>query len=109
MEKLYTELAEVYEAMYRTLMDYDGEYACYAPLLRRYGAHKILEIGCGAGNLAERLLDGGFDYAGMDISPDMLNIARRQFCNRYFNGHIKGKFRSNIKRYHAFFGRNIKG
>lgn len=78
MEKLYTELAEVYEAMYRTFMDYDGEYACYAPLLRQYGAQKILEIGCGAGNLAQRLLDGGFDYAGMDISPDMLNIARRQ-------------------------------
>lgn len=78
MEKLYTELAEVYEAMYRTFMDYDAEFACYGALLEKYGAQKVLEIGCGAGNLAERLLAHGFEYTGMDISPDMLAIARRQ-------------------------------
>ncbi len=78
MEKLYTELADVYEAMYRTFMDYDTEFACYGALLEKYGVQKVLEIGCGAGNLAQRLLAHGFDYTGMDISPDMLAIAQRQ-------------------------------
>jgi SAM-dependent methyltransferase len=78
MEKLYTELADVYEAMYRTLMDYDAEFACYGALLKKYGVSTVLEIGCGAGNLAQRLLAHGYDYTGMDISSDMLAIARRQ-------------------------------
>lgn len=38
----------------------------------------IADIPCGTGRLAEPLLDAGYRVHGMDISPEMLNIARNR-------------------------------
>ena len=35
MNTLYADLAEVYEAMYRTFIDYEAEFAFYAQLIGR--------------------------------------------------------------------------
>jgi SAM-dependent methyltransferase len=37
---------------------------------------KVLEIGCGTGQLGSRFLDAGFQYQGLDISAEMLAFAR---------------------------------
>lgn len=73
---LYTDLAVVYDAMYRTFINYDDEFAFYGDLLHKNQCKRVLEIGCGSGHLAKRLL-AAFDYVGMDISPNMLALARK--------------------------------
>ncbi len=45
---------------------------------------KILEIGCGTGRDAAALVDGGFQYIGIDISSGMLEIARKNVANTTF-------------------------
>src|SRR5947209_3200198 len=45
--------------------------------VRRGGARRVLEIGCGPGQLAAFLLDSGVDeYLGLDFSPTAIEMAR---------------------------------
>src|SRR5262245_19855910 len=37
----------------------------------------VVEVGCGSGVLAARLIDRGYDVVGIDRSPAMIRIARR--------------------------------
>ncbi len=79
MNNLYSGLAEVYEAMYRTFIDYEAEFAFYIQLLgNQVGGNSLLEIGCGTGHLASRFSQAGFLYTGLDLSSTMLEIARRK-------------------------------
>ena len=41
---------------------------------------RILDLPCGTGRLAEVLLDRGLDVHGVDISPAMLEVARRKLA-----------------------------
>lgn len=52
-------------------------------LLRRLGqagveAGTVVDLGCGSGILAERLAAAGFDVVGIDLSPAMIELARRR-------------------------------
>jgi SAM-dependent methyltransferase len=76
--KLYHELAEVYHEMYQHLFDYGQEFAFYRGVLDRFGAKKLIEFGCGTGNLARFFLQNKYDYLGVDLSESMLAIARRE-------------------------------
>jgi len=40
---------------------------------------KILDVGCGVGNLTKYINDNGFDVIGIDLSQGMLNIAKERF------------------------------
>jgi SAM-dependent methyltransferase len=45
---------------------------------RRAGARRVLEIGCGSGQLAAFLLDQGVEeYLGLDFSPAAIGIAKK--------------------------------
>ncbi len=78
MTKLYTDLSWLYDAMYQTFIDYDAEFRLYADLMAEYTLHSILEIGCGSGHLAKRFTEQGYDYEGIDLSEDMLALARQR-------------------------------
>ena len=39
---------------------------------------RIVEVGCGSGTLARRLVDSGYEVVGFDISAAMLQLARRK-------------------------------
>jgi SAM-dependent methyltransferase len=39
---------------------------------------RIVEVGCGSGTLARRLVDAGYEVVGFDVSPAMLQLARRK-------------------------------
>ncbi|WP_252311666.1 class I SAM-dependent methyltransferase [Sinobaca sp. H24] len=39
---------------------------------------KLLDAGCGTGTMLRRMLDEGFDAEGMDLSADMLTVARNK-------------------------------
>ena len=76
MTQLYSTLATVYHEMYQHVFDYDLEFDFYDSILKRNNCKKILEVGCGSGMLARRFLANGYDYLGLDLYNEMLDIAR---------------------------------
>ncbi len=97
MSKLYSQLAAVYQAMYQCFINYDEEYDFYSKILLRYQCRSILEIGCGTGNLASRFANGFFNYTGLDLSDDMLRIARKNNPLSVFNNHDMRHFELQLK------------
>lgn len=77
MSNLYNSLSDVYEMMYTSLINYEEEYLFYSEKLRKHGCKSLIEIGCGTGRLAGSFVDEGFQYTGLDMSTDMLNIAKK--------------------------------
>lgn len=59
---------------YRLWVDY------LAGLLDRieFQPKTILDVACGTGNVSELLYQRGYEVVGIDISPDMIEIARRK-------------------------------
>jgi SAM-dependent methyltransferase len=90
MGNLYTNLSAVYEAMYQSFINYDEEYLLYSNLLTKYNGTSVLEIGCGTGHLASHFIKNGFNYKGLDVSADMLAIAKQ---NNPAAGFINGDMR----------------
>ncbi len=77
----YTGFAQVYD----TFMDnvpYDGWAGYLTGLLQEYGVKDglVLELGCGSGKITRRLASKGYDMIGIDISEEMLEIAREREC-----------------------------
>jgi len=72
----YTSFASVYDA-FMDNVPYEEwtEYLC--GLLREYGVQDglVLDLGCGTGNVTERLARQGYDMIGVDNAQDMLQIA----------------------------------
>ncbi|MCP5107775.1 MAG: class I SAM-dependent methyltransferase [bacterium] len=74
--KLYSELARVYHEMYLSIFDYEKEFLFYDELLKKYNRRSVLEIGCGSGNLAPYFLKAGYEYLGLDLFDEMIQIAK---------------------------------
>ncbi len=90
MSKLYTELSRVYHEMHQTLFDYPSQYALFEGLVREHGCHSVLEIGCGSGNLYPYFAQGGYAYTGLDLSEEMLAIAREEHpAGRFVRGDMR--------------------
>ncbi|AFK05004.1 Methyltransferase type 11 [Emticicia oligotrophica DSM 17448] len=84
MSQLYTNLAKVYHEIYQKLFDYDQEFKFYDKHLKENDVRSVLEIGCGTGNLAKRLINAKFDYFGVDLFQEMLDIAATNAHKEYF-------------------------
>jgi len=84
MTKLYSSLANIYHEMYQHVFDYDKEFSFYDSILRKNNCRKILEVGCGSGMLARRFMKNGYDYLGLDLYNEMLDIARREVKSAKF-------------------------
>ncbi len=76
MSNLYTNLSSVYEAMYKSFIDYEAEYVFYSNILLSNNSKSLIEIGCGSGNLTSRFVNNGFYYIGIDLSEEMLTLAK---------------------------------
>lgn len=72
----YTDFAYIYDK----LIDQDYEkWADYIEeIFKKYNAKPklVLDLGCGTGSITNILAKRGYDMIGVDISPDMLNVAR---------------------------------
>ncbi len=88
--------------MYQSIFDHDREFRTVNRLLKRYSATRVLEIGCGSGNLAGRLAAAGCDYR-----RDHLHLRRqRDVCYRGMPpdaknrtvGSLPNKFGGNLNR-----------
>lgn len=84
MTKLYSKLAHVYHEMYQSIFDYGREFRRFDSIFKKHACNRVLEIGCGAGDLAPLFLAGGYDYTGVDVSAEMLRIARSEVPSARF-------------------------
>jgi SAM-dependent methyltransferase len=91
MYKLYTTLAPVYHEMYQHIFDYDKEFRFYDSVLIENHCKKIIEVGCGTGLLAKRLIAAGYDYLGVDLFPEMIEIAKKETGSERF---VQGDMRN---------------
>lgn len=76
-ELLYGALAPFYDAISRFF--FAGQWALWqASSLDYIGGPRVLELGCGTGDLLVELCRRGYAPLGVDASPQMLRIARRK-------------------------------
>jgi SAM-dependent methyltransferase len=50
----------------------------------RYAIHRVVDVGCGAGPLAQVLVEEGFEVMGVDGSAELLEIARAAVPTAHF-------------------------
>ena len=75
----YTDFASVYDIMMAHI-PYDEWADHIENRLKKHGIDKglVLELGCGTGNMTRRMAARGYDMIGVDISEDMLSLARQR-------------------------------
>lgn len=79
-------VASIYEDKFFNLKLYDKSYSAFCDLMAQDNA-KILEIGCGPGNISKCLLNlrPEVSILGIDISPNMIELARKNNPKAEFN------------------------
>ena len=77
--EIYGGFASVYDEFMDNI-PYDAWYEYLHGLLKEYGISDgiVVDIACGTGEITRRLSQDGYDMIGIDISKDMLNIARQK-------------------------------
>lgn len=77
--------ARLYDAMYGS-KDYSRECDAVEGAVRRYGDggtyRALLDVGCGTGSHSIPLAGRGYEVTGVDLSPDMVELARRKAAER---------------------------
>lgn len=74
MKESYSRFALVYDELMEDI-PYDTYVELIALAANGIAGKKILDIGCGTGLLAAKLAKSGGNVTGVDLSPDMLQIA----------------------------------
>lgn len=57
----------------------------FAALVRADGAGPVADVGCGPGHVTAHLCSLGLDAYGVDLSPRMIDIARRNYAEQRFD------------------------
>ena len=80
---MFGNYSKYYDLMYAE-KDYHGEVKYIANLLSSYrlGVRRILDLGCGTGAHDVLLVEQGFKVDGVDLSTDMLAVAREKATQR---------------------------
>lgn len=77
----YDTVAASYAELTRHLLDETPEeravLALFADLVRAQGGGPVVDVGCGTGRITGHLRDLGLDAFGIDLSPGMIDVARR--------------------------------
>jgi ubiquinone/menaquinone biosynthesis C-methylase UbiE len=56
----------------------------FAELVRAAGDVPVIDVGCGSGRITRILADFGLDVFGVDLSPEMVSLARRLYPDLRF-------------------------
>jgi ubiquinone/menaquinone biosynthesis C-methylase UbiE len=90
---MFTEAAELYDAIYFTFKDYAAEAADIARHIRAEhpDARSVLDVACGTGEHARLLAaDHGFHVDGVDLNPEFLRLARRKHpAGRFYQADMR--------------------
>ena len=80
-QKSYDTVAASYADLLRGMLEQDpyqvGVMALFADLVRTGGGGPVADVGCGTGRVTAHLHGLGMDVSGIDLSPGMIDIARR--------------------------------
>lgn len=74
----YNDFAYIYDQLMKPDVDYNKWVDYIENIFSRYGkdVNLIADLACGTGNFTVPLAQRGYDMIGVDISDDMLNVAR---------------------------------
>ena len=74
----YGEFAGIYDRLMRGDIDYDAWCDYIESLMALHGCEprSVCELACGTGSITSRLEARGYEVTGVDISADMIDIAR---------------------------------
>ena len=86
--RLYTNWSKTYHD------EYYGENAPFPPvhkdilikLLKEAGRKTLLDAGCGPASFLRYLTEAGIDFYGFDLTPEMVNEAKRELAKRGVSG-----------------------
>jgi SAM-dependent methyltransferase len=79
--------AEIYDVI-TGHKSYDAEVEALGKFLRAAAVSespRLLDLGCGTGTHAIRLAEEGFDVTGIDLSPEMIDVAKAKKSNVVFH------------------------
>ena len=78
----YDTVADSYAGQTREALDgtpyVRAALALFAELVSAGGGGPVADVGCGPGHVTARLHDSGLDAFGIDLSPVMIDVARRE-------------------------------
>jgi SAM-dependent methyltransferase len=77
----YSDFAEYYEAVF----PYRDEVYAFLKSCIPAGPSRILDAGCGTGHYCGRLAADGFQVVGVDLDPQMIEVARRTYPGPTFH------------------------
>ncbi|MCH7922801.1 MAG: class I SAM-dependent methyltransferase [Nitrospinae bacterium] len=86
MPIFYTSLAKYYDNIYHYI-DYKKQVVHLIELIKNFkksSNNKILDVACGTGTHADLLQKAGFKVTGLDISKEMLELAKKKNSNIKF-------------------------
>ena len=80
---IYDKLARYYDMTHK-MHPYKAQTDFADMVFQKYGngGKRVLAICCGTGEHARYMIEKGYDVTGIDLSQDMLAIARKKFLNR---------------------------
>ena len=73
---MYTELAWIYDRIYPQIFGYYDMFNLIEGFLKPNKCRRIIEVACGTGRLMVILEENGYEVTGLDLSQEMLDIAR---------------------------------
>lgn len=78
------------------------------PLLPQNKEIKILDIGCGTGSFIHACKNGGYqNIIGIDISPEMVEVAHKNGISEAFHGDLKEWLQNENNKYDLITGMDI--
>jgi SAM-dependent methyltransferase len=88
-DKSFEYLAQYYDLIYKD-KDYKKEVDFIEDIFQStHKPKKILEIGCGTGNYTRILLERGYKITAVDISENMLKMAKEKCACKFIKGDIR--------------------
>ena len=76
--------AEIVDGLLGRMPYLRGSLALFAESVRAAGGGPVADVGCGPGYVTRYLHDAGVDAFGIDLSPEMIAIARRKYPDLRF-------------------------
>lgn len=78
---MYSDFAEVYDRLQDA--DYNKFIEYYEQIFKKFGIKPelVLDLACGTGSITVEMAKRGYDMIGLDLSCEMLNIARNKAAN----------------------------